>query len=194
MMFSLAIVFLLVSARADVNASNTTSACASASLPVAASGNLSALLRYASETWNCDGASPPCPGCKKVPSGTAQTPYSCADWVAHVLVAGGYIPDARLRACGDFSSYSDVSGYDLNVVSSNPRNLFSYLESLGWTSASTAHIRAGHVCAVDAGDGPSSHAVLGTGDNLCAYHNIARWDKPCQSSFVSIQLCLKPPA
>ena len=81
---------------------------------------MNAAMAYASATWNCDGSSPPCVGCVQVPSGSTQSPYGCADWVAHVLAAGGFIP---LDQCGDISLYGDVNGYDLNYVSSNSKDI-----------------------------------------------------------------------
>ena len=61
---------------------------------------MTAAMLYASVTWNCDGGSPPCEGCNTVPAGSGQSPYGCADWVAHVLAAGGFI---QLDKCGDIN-------------------------------------------------------------------------------------------
>lgn len=133
----------------------------------------------------------PCCSCAKVPSSSSQSPYGCADWVAHVLAAGGFID---LSSCGNFASYSDVGGYDLNVVSSDNKNLFSYAKDvLGWSAVSSADLTYGIICAVDAGDGPWSHAVIGTGRGLCSYHNVARWNRVCNEAVISYQLCLAPP-
>lgn len=154
-------------------------------------GNLTAAMSFASATWNCDGASPPCPGCKKVPSGSSQTPYGCAEWVAHVLNAGAFLP-VKLPLCGTLSQYI-VDGFDLNRVGTQTTNLMGYLTKLGWKPVASKDIVAGVVCAVDAGDGPWSHAVIGTGAGLCSYHNNARWDVRCASAVISFQLCLKAP-
>lgn len=129
--------------------------------------------------------------CPKVPSGSSQSPYGCADWVAHVLAAGDFI---SLSSCGDLATYSNVDGYNLNVVSSDSKNLFSYLQDvLHWSKVPSSDLTYGVVCAVDAGDGPWSHAVIGTGRGLCSYHNIARWDRVCNQAVISYQLCLAPP-
>lgn len=48
--------------------------------------------------------------------------HGWADWVAHALAAVGF---SDLSSCEDFASYSNV-GADLNVVSSDNKNLFSY--------------------------------------------------------------------
>jgi hypothetical protein len=134
-----------------------------------------------------------CCSCAKVPSGTPQSPCGCADWVAHVLAAGDFT--SGVSSCGDFDSYSNVGGYDLNVVSSDSKNLFSYVQDvLKWTKVSSKELTDGVTCAVDAGDGLWSHAVIGTGPGLCSYHNIARWDCVCNEAVMSYQLCLAPPA
>lgn len=154
----------------------------------AALGNATALVHYAAETWNCDGASPPCPGCKKkVPAGSGQSPYGCADFVAHTLVAGGYI--SGLQTCGNFDSFSNYhykgTVYNLNSVT----HLMPFLKAAGWKP--TTNVVAGTVCAVVGSDGPFGHAIVGVGKGVVAAHNNARWSWPIRN--YEINLCLDPP-
>ena len=143
-----------------------------ASLLAAHAANVSAVVAYADKSWNCDGASPPCPTCAhRVAPGSWQTPYGCAPFVAHALAAGGYL---SLPDCGDIDPYSaytyDGRTYNLNVVAHQDPNcggghcLVEYLLATGWTQ--TNHAKAGTVCAVVGSDGPYCHVVLGVGDDI----------------------------
>ena len=165
---------------------------------VAESGSIAAVVKYADETWNCNGDYPMCPTCKyRVKQGQWQNPYGCAPYVAHCLAAGGYIPSVPV--CGNLDQYANVphdgNQYNLNVVSQHDPNcgtpycLTDYLMATGWKR--TSNIKAGTVCAVVGSDGPYCHVVLGVGDNICNAHNSAAFHVSCDN--YSPNLCLDPP-
>lgn len=158
----------------------------------AESGNITALVRYADSTWNCDGAAPPCIGCNHVPSGSWQNPYGCAPFVAHTLAAGGFI---SLSDCGSLDAYSSYSyggkAYDLNVVSHqdpicSSLCLMDLLLDMGWKETST--VTAGTVCAVTGTDGPYTHIVVGVGAGVIDAHNAAHFHAPISN--YETNLCL----
>jgi hypothetical protein len=162
---------------------------------------IDALVEYADKTWNCAGDAPPCPGCTTVASGSAQSPYGCAPFVAHCLAAGGFVP---LDKCGSIGSFDDVrfggKSYNLNVVSKQDPNcggglcLMDYLKARGWTKASS--VKAGTVCAVQGEDGghpvPWGHIVIGVGAGIVDAHNMAHKHVPI-SNYIINEL-LDPPA
>jgi len=147
--------------------------------------SVSEVVAFASATWNCDGGSPPCYGCARVPVGSAQVPYACAPWVAECLAAGGFVPGAA--SCGDMSEFSNIDGYSLNHVGCGTNGLVDWLQSVGWQATTT--ITAGTVCAVFS----CEHAILGVGDGICAAHNNARWAVDCDSYYAPYDICLNPP-
>lgn len=162
--------------------------------------NISAMLKYADETWNCIGSHPPCVGCATVKAHSWQDPYGCAPYVAHCAAAGGFIKHVSL--CGTIDEYSSVPydghQYELNCVSQHDTgcsggglSLTDYLLATGWTK--TQKIKAGTVCAVNGGDGDWTHIILGVGDNICNAHNYAAYHVDC-STEGQPNLCLDPPS
>lgn len=162
-------------------------------------GSISQVVQYADATWNCNGASPPCPGCSTVPSGTSQSPYGCAPYVAHSLAAGGFVATDASPFCGSLSKYvvtlAGVS-YDLNCVAKQDTpctggspGLTDYLLATGW-KATTATPIAGTVCAVR-GSADWGHIVLAVGNNICNAHNHASYHVSCNTWVHN--LCLNPP-
>jgi hypothetical protein len=92
--------------------------CVTGGGPSPSGSSIDKVVQFASATWDCDGGSPPCVGCFTVPAGSSQTLYSCANFVAQSLAAGGFIPG--LSGCMDMSSFSNINGYDLNWVAAVP--------------------------------------------------------------------------
>lgn len=147
------------------------------------------------------GASPPCPTCAhRVPEGTWQTPYGCAPYVAHALVAGHYIQTPGVSDCGGIGEFDSIlyhgHNYELNVVSKNDPNcpgdycLLDFLLASGWTKTSAPE--AGTVCAVTGSDGPYTHVIIGVGRNLCNAHNSAAYHVRCDG--YTLNMCVNPPA
>ncbi len=135
----------------------------------------------------------------RVDDGAAQDPYGCAPYVAHALVAAGYVDDSHLDMCGDQTPFSSVSfngnSYDLNVVASKDPNcgnglcLMEYLQATGWTE--THSVKAGTVVAVVGSKGPFCHVVLGVGDGIVNAHNLAHYHKAITD--YEVNLALDPP-
>ena len=142
---------------AYMTSSGTAATCTSPT-PSSDGWNLANALAFADATWDCGGGSPPCETCSsRVSSGTGQSPYGCAPYVAHILSAGGV--NTGCGKCGSEDCYSSVyySGkyYDLNVVGSKDSLcgglcLMDYLLAKGWVDVGKS-IDAGVVCAVDGG-------------------------------------------
>ena len=137
-----------------------------------------------------------------VDEGSEQKPYGCAPYVAHALVAAGFVEDPRLDKCGDMDPFSNVNlngkTYDLNVVASQDPNcgppypglcLMEYLQATGWTE--TRSVKAGTVVAVVGSDGPFCHVVLGVGDGIVNAHNMAHYHRDI--SEYEVNLALDPP-
>jgi hypothetical protein len=134
-----------------------------------------------------------------VDEGSEQKPYGCAPYVAHALVAAGFVEDPRLDKCGDMDPFSNVNlngkTYDLNVVASKDPNcgnglcLMEYLQATGWTE--TRSVKAGTVVAVVGSDGPFCHVVLGVGDGIVNAHNMAHYHRDI--SEYEVNLALDPP-
>jgi hypothetical protein len=175
------------------------------SLVTAPTWDPAAAVEYADATWNCAGGSPPCPGCADtVPTGSDQSPYGCAPYVAHIITAGGV--DTGCDKCtGDMDCFSaverDGKTYDLNVVGSKDANcdstdgcLMDFLLAKGWVEVNVSEVDAGVVCAVDGGDNfnePWGHIVFGVEPGLINAHNVARRHQSIDVYDGHVRLCLK---
>jgi hypothetical protein len=134
-----------------------------------------------------------------VDEGAGQAPYGCAPYVAHALVAAGYVDDSHVDMCGDQGPFSNVhfngNTFDLNVVAKQDPNcgggqcLMEYLQATGWTK--TSSVKAGTVVAVVGSDGPFCHVVLGVGDGIVNAHNNAHYHVAISN--YNINLALDPP-
>ncbi len=169
---------------------------------VKGSWNVTNAVAFADATWNCAGGKPPCEDCtSRVPSGSGQSPYGCAPYVAHILTAGGV--NTGCGKCEDMNCYSAVEYngkyYDLNVVGSKDANcgglcLMDYLLAKGWIEVPSSEFDAGVVCAVDGGsnfDNPWGHIVFGVGKGKLDAHNVARYHQSIDVYSGHIRLCLK---
>ncbi len=171
--------------------------------PAFASWNVTDAVAFADATWNCAGSAPPCEKCSnRVPSGSGQSPYGCAPYVAHILTAGGV--NTGCGKCGDAGCYSAVEHngkyYDLNVVGSKDANcggglcLMDYLLAKGWIEVPTSQFDAGVVCAVDGGsnfEDPWGHIVFGVGKGILDAHNVARYHQSLDVYAGHVRQCLK---
>lgn len=171
----------------------------SAARNITVTPNIVALIQYADATWNCDGHSPPCPGCKTVASGSSQKPYGCAPYVSHCLNAGGFLPKQE-SVCNSLESMAyGGHTYNLMVVAKEDPNcggsycLMDLLKAMGWTKASK--VVAGTVVAVVGEDsnGPCDycHIVIGVGNGIVNAHNMAH--KHVSISNYTPNLMLNPP-
>lgn len=169
---------------------------------VTAAWNVTNAVLFADATWNCDGGSAPCETCSsRVASGSGQSPYGCAPYVAHILTAGGI--NTGCGKCGGLDCYSNVvyngKSYDLNVVGSKDTNcgglcLMDYLQAKGWVTVSSSEFDAGVVCAVDGGNNfndPWGHIIFGVGKGKYDAHNVARYHNSIDVYDGHIRLCLK---
>jgi len=187
---------------AYMTSSGTAATCTSPT-PSSDGWNLANALAFADATWDCGGGSPPCETCSsRVSSGTGQSPYGCAPYVAHILSAGGV--NTGCGKCGSEDCYSSVyySGkyYDLNVVGSKDSLcgglcLMDYLLAKGWVDVGKS-IDAGVVCAVDGGsnfDNPWGHIVFGVAPGKYDAHNVARYHNSFDVYSGHVRQCLRHP-
>jgi hypothetical protein len=169
---------------------------------VSANWNVTEAVAFADATWDCSGGKSPCENCStRVPSGSSQSPYGCAPYVAHILTAGGV--NTGCSKCGDMNCYSAVEHngkyYDLNVVGSKDANcgglcLMDYLEAKGWVEVPSSEFDAGVVCAVDGGsnfEDPWGHIVFGVGKGKLDAHNVARYHQSLDVYAGHVRQCLK---
>jgi len=125
-------------------------------------GDVNAVVYFANNNWNC--ATVSCSS--RVPAGTGQPSYQCAEFAARSLAAGGYIPGLSSTAAQ--SAYGNYRGYNLLLVT----GLHSALEALGFKAAGT--VEAAYALFGDGGEGAWSHACIGVGANTVDCHNNAR--------------------
>jgi hypothetical protein len=148
---------------------------------------------FADRYWNCADV-----GCTSVvSSGSSQSGYQCAEFVARSLAAGGFIPG--LSGLESQSSYDPYvyggNSYDLLWVSDKqggPLGLREFLMALGWSSSST--IQEGSAVMTDGAEGAYSHVAIGIAYNECDAHNNARYHITSCSSFYTVNEILNPPS
>jgi len=134
-------------------------------------GDTNAVVAFAQNNWNC--ANVACSS--RVPAGTGQPGYACAEFVARSLAAGGYIPG--LGATSPQGSFGSYRGYDLLLttgLSSALGNILGFRK----VAASASSINAAYPAFGDGGDGYFSHAVIGVAAGTVDAHNNARQNYP----------------
>lgn len=133
-------------------------------------GDQTATVYFANSNWNCLDV-----GCStRVPAGTAQPNYGCAEFVARSLVYGSWIPNiGTYDPQGSYYGYSyNGNSYDLCLTT----GLSSCVGALGWTSlpATASSVDQATPTFGDGGDGSWSHAVIGVNPTMVDAHNNAR--------------------
>jgi len=148
---------------------------------------------FANAQWNCV-----LPNCAtRVPAGTGQSAYECAEFVSRSLASAGMIPISSMAAqsaYGSFHAHGKV--YDLLWVSSKqggPLGLDDYLRDSGWKDCGAAATCVNDCSAlmVVGSEGPYSHTVVGVGREVVDAHNVARYHEP--PSFYHIDNVWNPP-
>jgi len=127
-----------------------------------AGGDVNAVVYFANNNWNC--ANVACSS--RVPAGTGQPGYECAEFAARALAAGSFIPG--LSSTSAQSSYSSYKGNNLCLVT----GLYKALGTLGFHAAGS--VEAASALFGDGGDGAWSHACIGIGASVADCHNNAR--------------------
>jgi len=135
-------------------------------------GDINSVIYFANSQWNC--ANVACSS--RVPAGSGQEGYECAEFVARSLAAGGYI--TGLSSTAAQSAFGNYKGLNLLVTTS----LSEALGRLGFVkrAATSSSVRAAAAAFGDGGDGYFSHAVIGistSNDDIDA-HNNARQNIP----------------
>jgi hypothetical protein len=126
----------------------------------------SGVIYFANSQWDC--AEPTC--ASRVPAGSGQPGYECAEFVARSLAYGGYFPG--LSATAPQSTYLNWKGYDLCYTT----HLASALASVGFKKLANSGSSVNVAVAIfgNAGDGSFSHTCIGIGANTVDCHNNAR--------------------
>jgi hypothetical protein len=149
---------------------------------------------FANSQWDC--TTPSCSS--RVPAGTAQPSYECAEFVARSLASAGLIPLSDVAAQSAYGSFhANGKTYDLLWVSSKNggiKGLDDYLGDSGWKScgASGSCVTDCSALMVDGADGAYSHTVVGVGAQTVDAHNMARYQVP--ASTYHINNVWNPPA
>jgi len=138
--------------------------------------NSAAVVYWANANWNCADLS--CSS--RVPSGSTQPSYACAEFTARSLAAGGYM--INLQPTDPQSAYGDFRGYDLLDVT----GLNAFCAAVGTYTAHPATasaVQAAYAVMGNGGDGAWSHACIGVGAGVDDCHNYARQNWPSSGSF-----------
>eukprot|EP00026_Physarum_polycephalum_P011803 Phypoly_transcript_12047.p1 GENE.Phypoly_transcript_12047~~Phypoly_transcript_12047.p1 ORF type:complete len:371 (-),score=78.85 Phypoly_transcript_12047:54-1118(-) len=147
--------------------------------------NSGAVVYWANANWNCGDVA-----CSyRVPDGSAQPSYACAEFTARALAAGGYV---GLSPTAPQGSYGNYRGYNLLVVSS----LSGYCGAAGFSgrAASPSSVQAAYAVMGNGGEGAWSHACIGVGPGIDDCHNIARENHAASGSFFDgVQAVWAPP-
>jgi hypothetical protein len=138
-------------------------------------GDVNAVVYFANTNWNC--ADVACSS--RVPSGSGQEGYACAEFTARALAAGAYLPG--LTAYASAASYGSYKGYNLRLVT----GLSNCLGAIGFKrqASSAAAVEAAYAVMGDGGEGAWSHACIGVSAAHVDCHNNARVDWPASGSF-----------
>jgi len=136
-------------------------------------GNPGDTAYFANSQWDC--ANPTCS--QRVPAGSGQPGYECAEFAARSLAYGGYIPG--LTSGAPQGSYGNYKGHNLLLTT----GLADCLAGLGFRKLPNSGSSVSAAVAVfgNAGDGTFSHACIGVGNNLIDCHNNARYQYPVSS-------------
>jgi len=125
-------------------------------------GDVNAVVYFANNNWNC--ANVACSS--RVPAGTGQPGYQCAEFAARSLAAGSYLPGLTSTAAQ--SAYGSYRGNNLLLVT----GLSKGLTALGFKAV--GGVQAAYALFGDGGDGAWSHACIGVGADKVDCHNNAR--------------------
>jgi hypothetical protein len=129
-------------------------------------GDPASVASFANSQWDC--TTPTCSA--RVPAGSAQPAYECAEFAARSLAYGGYIPG--LSSSAPQSSYTNYKGHNLCLTT----GLSDALAALGFKKLANSGSSVQEAVAIfgNAGDGYFSHACIGVGSDLVDCHNNAR--------------------
>jgi len=125
-------------------------------------GDVNAVIYFANNNWNCVNVA--CTS--RVPAGTGQPGYQCAEFTARSLAAGGYLPGLSSTAAQ--SAYGNYKGNNLLVTTSLSKAL------IGEGFHTAGSVAAASALFGDGGEGAWSHACVGVGANTVDCHNNAR--------------------
>jgi hypothetical protein len=132
-------------------------------------GDANSVVYFANTHWDCADIS--CSS--RVPAGSGQPTYECAEFVARSVAYGGYFPG--LSPSAPQSTYLNWKGYDLCYTT----HLADALQKLAGykkvASSGSAVVAAGAIFG-DAGDGSWSHTCVGIKAATVDCHNNARED------------------
>lgn len=164
-------------------------------LTIASASNVTGVVRFAEDNWNCATAS-----CgSRVKAGTYQPSYQCAEFVSRSLAAGGWIPGIGPHDSQNaYYTYShNGKHYDLLWVSNvqgGPLGLEDLLKVLGWKNVGKAYssCHAASVVICQGAEGPHSHVAIGIADDLTDAHNMARYHAPLRA-YLGIDAIYHPP-
>lgn len=138
--------------------------------------NSNAVVYWANSNWNCGDVS-----CSyRVPEGSGQPGYECAEFTARALAAGGYVD--QLGPNSPQSAFADISGINLLYVS-GLNTFFTAVGTYSRKSSSASAVQATYAILGDGGDGSWSHACIGIGPGVDDCHNNARQNWPASGSF-----------
>lgn len=129
-------------------------------------GSASATVYFANSQWDC--TDPSCSS--RVPVGSGQPGYECAEFVARSLAYGGYLPGLAWNAAQ--GTYGSWRGYNLLLTT----GLAGYLGAIGFQKLpnSGGSVNAAVAIFGDAGDGYFSHTCIGIASDTVDCHNNAR--------------------
>eukprot|EP01113_Clastostelium_recurvatum_P034813 TRINITY_DN476_c0_g1_i3.p1 TRINITY_DN476_c0_g1~~TRINITY_DN476_c0_g1_i3.p1 ORF type:complete len:385 (-),score=87.18 TRINITY_DN476_c0_g1_i3:127-1194(-) len=131
-------------------------------------GDVNAVVYFANTNWNC--ADVACS--QRVPAGSGQENYACAEFAARSLAAGSYIPG--LASHDSSAAYGNYKGYNLRVTTSLSSCLGNVL-GFKKQAANQGAINAAYPVFGDGGDGYFSHACIGVSSQHIDCHNNARY-------------------
>jgi len=129
-------------------------------------GSASGVIYFANSQWDCADYY-----CKsRVPVGSGQPGYECAEFVARSLAYGGYISGLAWNTAQ--STYGNWNGHNLLLTT----GLASFLAEIGFSKLpnSGSSVNAAVAIFGDAGDGYFSHTCIGIGSDTVDCHNNAR--------------------
>jgi hypothetical protein len=132
-------------------------------------GDASSVVYYANTHWDCADVS--CSS--RVPAGSGQPSYECAEFVSRSLAYGGYF--SGLSASAPQSTFLNWKGYDLCLTTSLIKALPA-LAGYKQKGSSGSDVVAAGVIFGNAGDGSMSHTCVGIATGMVDCHNNARED------------------
>eukprot|EP00026_Physarum_polycephalum_P011888 Phypoly_transcript_12136.p1 GENE.Phypoly_transcript_12136~~Phypoly_transcript_12136.p1 ORF type:complete len:372 (+),score=55.98 Phypoly_transcript_12136:81-1118(+) len=137
-------------------------------------GDASSAVYFANTHWDCADIS--CSS--RVPAGSSQPNYACAEFVARSVAYGGFFPG--LSASDPQSTYLNWKGYDLCYTTHLADALVNLAGYRKVAASGSAVVAAGAIFG-NAGDGSWSHTCVGIAAGTVDCHNNAREDLPASS-------------